>query len=193
MSESDIKNYKQKILDQLHKKFNFDKCPVGTNSCTQTVWGTGNPNAKLMFIGEAPGRDEDEQGKPFVGRSGKLLTKCLSLAGISRDNVFITNIVKCRPPGNRKPLPPEVAFYKPILMHEIKIVRPRVICTLGSSALESLIERPFLMTKIRGAVLSFDNIELIPTFHPAYVLRNPPAEKEFLEDIKKAIERAYQK
>lgn len=187
---TNIKTFKTKLLAELYQQHDTNgACPVGTNACTKIVWGEGNPDAKVIFIGEAPGRDEDEQGRPFVGRSGQLLNKYIQAAGLRRDDVFITNIVKCRPPNNRKPLPTEVAFFKPILLHEIKIIRPKIICTLGSSALDALINKPFSITKIRGTLINFENTELMPTYHPAYVLRNPPAGKELLQDIKEAIAR----
>lgn len=190
---TDIKNFKAALLSELYKKHDScGICPVGTNACTKIVWGEGNPDARIMFIGEAPGRDEDAQGRPFVGRSGQLLNKCIQAAGLSRADVFITNIVKCRPPENRKPIPAEVSFYKPILVHEIKIIRPTIICTLGSSALEALIEKPFSITKIRGKLIPFENTQLMPAYHPAYVLRNPPAGKELLHDIQEAVKLAYQ-
>ena len=152
------------------------------------VFGEGNPNAAIMLIGEAPGRDEDAAGKPFVGRSGKLLTECIEKAGLKREDVFITNIVKCRPPENRKPVPGEIAYYKPTLLKEIKIVRPIVICTLGSSALESLLNHPFSITKIRGRPIEtteteFAGIIIIPTIHPAYVLRNFAAKPDLQHDL----------
>ena len=188
----DAYTFKKNLLAELYKPYtNLANCPVNTTGCTQLVFGEGTPNAKIMFIGEAPGKDEDELGRPFVGRSGKLLTSCLEALGIPRADVFITNVVKCRPPDNRKPLPSEVAFYKPILLHEIKIIRPRVICTLGASALEALTAQPFSMTKIRGRSLLFDTITLIPTLHPAYVLRNPAAEKDFKHDLAKVVHTAY--
>lgn len=190
---TDILTFKSALLAELYKKNDTPgTCPVKTNACTKIVWGEGNPNARIMFIGEAPGRDEDEQGRPFVGRSGQLLNKCIQAAGLTRSDVFITNIVKCRPPNNRKPLPAEVAFFKPILLHEIKIIRPTIICTLGSSALEALINTPFSITKIRGKIISFEGTNLMPAYHPAYVLRNPPAGKELLQDIKDAIAQAHQ-
>lgn len=185
---TNIKTFKMALLAKLYQQHDpHGTCPVGTNACTKMVWGEGNPDARIIFIGEAPGRDEDEQGRPFVGRSGQLLNKYIQTAGLTRDDVFITNIVKCRPPNNRKPLPAEVAFFKPILLHEIKIIRPKIICTLGSSALEALINKPFSITKIRGTLINFENTKLMPTYHPAYVLRNPPAGKELLQDIKEAI------
>jgi DNA polymerase len=180
----DVITFKNQLLSELYQPYKAIKtCPVKTDGCTRLVFGEGNPTAKIVFIGEAPGRDEDQQGRPFVGRSGQLLTKTLKSIGLSREDVFITNIVKCRPPNNRKPVPSEITFYKPILMHELKVIRPAIICTLGASALEALIAEPFSMTSIRGKPLKFDQYTLIPTFHPAYVLRNPAAETDFQSDL----------
>ena len=180
----DVVTFKTQLLNELYQPYKaFKTCPVKTDGCTRLVFGEGNPHASIVFIGEAPGRDEDLQGRPFVGRSGQLLTKTLKSIGLSREDVFITNIVKCRPPNNRKPIPSEINFYKPILMQELKIIRPKTICTLGASALEALIAEPFLMTNVRGKPLKFDEYTLIPTFHPAYVLRNPAAEADFKSDL----------
>jgi uracil-DNA glycosylase len=188
----DARTFKKNLLIELYKPYAHLKgCPVCTYSCTQLVFGEGNPNAKIMLIGEAPGREEDKQGRPFVGRAGQLLNRCLDAAGVKREEVFITNIVKCRPPNNRKPLPAEVAYFKPLLLQEIKIVRPKVICTLGASALEALINEPFSITKIRGKILSFEGITLIPTIHPAYVLRNMSAESDLKHDLAQAVKIAY--
>ncbi len=184
----DAATFKKVLLTQVYKPYqDLGHCPVNTQGCTKMVFGEGNPNARIMLIGEAPGKEEDEQGRPFIGRSGKLLNACLHRLNINREDVFITNAVKCRPPDNRKPLPNEIAFYKTILLNELKIVRPAIICTLGASALEALIHEPFSITKIRGKLLSYQGIPLIPTFHPAYVLRNPSAEKEFMQDLANVI------
>ncbi len=188
-----INAFKLHLLNEAYAAYlQLKKCPVDTSGCTKLVFGEGNPDAKIMFIGEAPGKEEDEQGRPFVGRSGKLLNACLNAANLKRQDVFISNIVKCRPPENRKPLPSEITCYKPLLLHEIKIVRPIVLCTLGSSALEALILEPFSMTKIRGKHLDFLGITLIPTFHPAYVLRNQAALPELQHDIDEVSRIAYQ-
>jgi len=167
------------------------QCPLGGMGRTNVVFGEGNPDANLMFIGEGPGRDEDLQGRPFVGRSGRLLTKIMEAVGIKREEVFITNIVKCRPPGNRKPLANESNACKNLLLlNQIKIIRPKVICTLGAASLEGLLEKPVKITKIRGSELNFESTKLIPTLHPAYVLRNPKALKDLASDIEKALELA---
>ena len=147
-----------------------------------------------IFIGEGPGRDEDEQGVPFVGRSGKLLTKVLHLLDIDRKEVFITNVVKCRPPENRKPTPLESTTCKDILLfNQIKIIQPKVICTLGATALESLLGKPFKITAIHGKPIPFNSIIVIPTYHPSYILRAPENLNTFVEDISCAIQLATNK
>lgn len=151
---------------------------------THAVISDGSPHAPLMLIGEAPGRDEDLQGVPFVGAAGQLLTKMLLAIGLSRDDVYIANVLKDRPPGNRTPLPEEMAACLPFLMEQIAIVRPRVICILGSVAAKALIGPEVSITKIRGRTFDVDGITVVPTFHPAYLLRNPPAKKYAWVDLK---------
>jgi len=165
------------------------QCPLGKLGRTHVVFGDGNPDAALMFIGEGPGQDEDAQGKPFVGRSGKLLNRLLETAGLERSDVFITNIVKCRPPNNRKPFPSESATCKSILLiNQIKIIRPTVICTLGSAAIQGLIDdQNIKISQIRGKVLKYENISVIPTYHPAYILRNPKELTTLFDDIQHAF------
>lgn len=188
----DKKTFKQQLLDEIYAPYRKErKCLVNSFACTKIVIGEGNPDSSIMFIGEAPGREEDEQGRPFVGRSGQLLNKALKECDIQREDVFITNIVKCRPPNNRTPLPPEIDCFKKLLISEIKIIRPKVICTLGSCALNGLLNDTFQITKIHGKPLHFDGVTLVPLYHPAYILRNPVAYKDFVHDIKKAINLAY--
>jgi len=180
--------YKKELLDKLYKPYkSCNGCHFNMPPATQVVMGEGNPNAAVLFIGEAPGRDEDLQGRPFVGRSGKLLDKVIQIAGNNRMDVYITNVVKIRPPNNRKPLPQEIAIGKPLLLKQIKIIRPRVICTLGSSALEGLLGEPVKMTLMRGKVITWNGISLIPTYHPAYILRNPKELSAFVDDISEAF------
>lgn len=184
----DVATYKQQLLDELYEPYKkCMQCPLAIQGRTNVVFGEGNPDAKFMLIGEGPGADEDEQGRPFVGRSGRLLTKTLEKIGILREMIFITNIVKCRPPNNRKPLPIESKTCKSILLSkQIKIIRPRVICTLGASSLEGLLEQKVFITKIHGLEIPYESSVIIPAYHPAYVLRNPSAFAEFYNDIKKA-------
>ena len=191
----DSKAYKQMLLDTLYTPYHqCQTCPLGSLGRTHVVFGQGNPDASLMFIGEGPGRDEDLQGQPFVGRSGQLLNHVLEAVDIKRENVFITNIVKCRPPNNRQPLPNEMDTCKQILLiQQIKIIRPTVLCTLGASALAGLMERPFKITQVRGQTLMFGDTLLIPTYHPAYILRNPKELNQFAEDLTLVARMASQK
>lgn len=182
----DPKQYKQELLDELYAPYKKClQCPLGFLGRTNVVFGEGNPDADLLFIGEAPGKEEDLQGRPFVGRSGQLLDKALKLVGIERSSAYITNIVKCRPPDNRVPLPIETsACMNLFLFNQIKIIRPRIICTLGSVALNSLFGKPFSITKVRGSILEFNEIMVIPTYHPAYILRNQTQAPTWLSDFK---------
>jgi len=180
------KTSKEQLLKKLYKQFSHcSDFPLETTGATRVVFGEGNPDAKLMIIGEAPGKQEDELGKPFVGRSGKLLTSILEQAGLTRYEIFITNVVKCRPPNNRKPKPHEVALYKKlILLQEIAIINPRVIVTLGATALEALLENGTKISKARGIVQHQNGLLIVPTYHPAYILRNPTKLNDFAQDIK---------
>ncbi len=160
------------------------RCPL-YRTRTHAVVSDGSPRAGLMFIGEAPGRDEDLQGKPFVGAAGQLLTKMVQAMGLRREDVYICNILKDRPPGNRTPLPDEVAACLPFLLEQIAIIRPRVICVLGAVATKALLGDHLAITKVRGQVCEFQGIPVVPTFHPAYLLRNPPAKKFAWIDLKR--------
>lgn len=162
------------------------KCKLaGTR--TQVVYGVGNPNADLMFIGEAPGRDEDLQGEPFVGRAGQLLTDIIKAMKLTRDDVYIANVVKCRPPENRNPEPEELEACRPFIRRQIELIKPRVIVTLGKFALQSLLEKSYSITAARGQWLDYQGIKVMPTFHPAYLLRTPAAKKEVWQDMKKVM------
>jgi DNA polymerase len=151
---------------------------------TQTVFGVGSPNARLMFIGEAPGRDEDLQGEPFVGRAGQLLTDIIKAMKLSRDEVYIANVVKCRPPDNRNPEPEEMEACRPFILRQIEVIRPEVIVTLGKVPLEGLFRRGMAISRTRGTWLSFEGVKLMPTYHPAYLLRNPAAKRDVWSDMK---------
>jgi len=157
---------------------------------TNTVPGQGNIKPELMFIGEGPGADEDEQGLAFVGRAGQLLTKIIDAMGFTRDEVFIGNIVKCRPPDNRVPDPDEMEKCIPYLKEQIAVLQPRVIVCLGATAIKGLFG-PDLpgITKIRGVWRSYEGIDVMPTYHPAYLLRNPPMKKDVWEDMKTVLTR----
>ena len=154
------------------------------------VFGEGNEDARLMLIGEAPGHEEDLQGRPFVGAAGHLLDNMLKAINLSRREVYIANIVKCRPPHNRKPERDEIEACKPFLLKQIDIIKPSIICTLGSVATQTLLETKTPITKLRGHIYDFSGIKLIPTFHPAYLLRNPYQKKGAWEDLK-LIEKIY--
>ncbi len=151
----------------------------------QVVQSTGNLNARLMFVGEAPGADEDEQGLPFVGRAGQLLTKIIESIGFTRDEVFIGNINRCRPPGNRPPTPAETAACRPFLLREIAVLRPQVIVVLGTTAAHNLLQIKTPISKIRGHFHEYFGVKVMPTFHPAYLLRDPHKKREVWEDMKK--------
>lgn len=155
---------------------------------THIVFGVGNPQAKLMFVGEGPGRDEDIKGEPFVGRAGMLLTDIITKGmGLKREEVYICNVVKCRPPENRNPEPDEVAACEPFLKKQIDIIRPRIIVGLGKFAVQTLLNSKVPISKLRGVWASYHGIKLMPTFHPAYLLRNPADKKLVWEDIKLVI------
>jgi DNA polymerase len=160
------------------------RCPL-YRTRTRAVVGDGSPEARLVFVGEAPGREEDLQGKPFVGAAGQLLTKMIQAMGLRRDDVYICNVLKDRPPGNRTPLPEEVEACLPFLQEQLAIIRPRVICALGAVAAKALLGPHAAITKIRGRVLDHQGIPLVPTFHPAYLLRNPSAKKLAWIDLKR--------
>ena len=155
---------------------------------THIVFGVGNPRAKLMFVGEGPGRDEDLQGEPFVGRAGQLLTDIITKGmKLRREDVYIANVVKCRPPENRNPEPDEVAACEPFLKKQIDLVRPQIIVGLGKFAVQTLLQSKVPITKVRGTWHSYHGIKLMPTFHPAYLLRNPADKKLVWEDIQKVM------
>ena len=147
------------------------------------VFGEGDPNGNLVFVGEAPGADEDIQGRPFVGRAGQLLTKIVAAMGLTRKEVYICNILKCRPPGNRNPKPAEIRACEPFLIKQLQVIKPEVICTLGTFAAHTLLNTDVPISLLRGEFHSYQGIKLMPTFHPAYLLRNPGAKKLVWEDI----------
>ena len=176
-------------LGQIHDEIgaDCDRCPLAGER-TQVVNSVGNSNADLMFIGEAPGADEDEQGEPFVGRAGKLLTKIIEAMKLSRKQVFIGNINRCRPPGNRQPVPDEVEQCKPFLIREISVVRPKVIVVMGNTACQNLLGTRVGITKLRGKFQDYYGVKVMPTFHPAYLLRDPRKKREVWEDMQMVME-----
>ena len=148
------------------------------------VYGVGNPDADLVFVGEAPGADEDAQGEPFVGKAGQLLTKMIEAMGYSRADVYICNVLKCRPPGNRNPEPDEVASCEPFLKRQLAAIRPRMIVALGKFAAQCLLRDDTPITRLRGGFRSYEGIPLMPTLHPAYLLRDPSKKKLAWDDLK---------
>jgi uracil-DNA glycosylase len=151
---------------------------------TNIVFGAGNPRAELMFVGEAPGADEDEQGLPFVGRAGQLLTKIIEAIELDRKDVFICNILKCRPPGNRNPETDEIAACEQFLFRQIASVKPRVICALGAFGAQTLLRTTEAIGKLRGRLIDYRGAKLMATFHPAYLLRNPNEKRKVWEDMR---------
>lgn len=149
------------------------------------VFGAGSPNAKLMFVGEAPGMEEDLRGLPFVGRAGQLLTRIIEAIGLKRKDVYIANILKCRPPGNRNPLPTEILTCEEYLIRQIDLIKPKVICALGKFAAQTLLRTQVPITGLRGKFQEYYGIKVMPTFHPAYLLRNPQGKRLVWEDMKK--------
>jgi DNA polymerase len=161
------------------------RCKLHGLGRKQIVFGVGNPDADLMFVGEAPGGDEDIQGIPFVGRAGQLLTKIIEAIGLARDQVYIANVIKCRPPGNRNPDPDEVETCEPFLFQQIDVIRPKVIVALGTFAAKTLLRTQDPISRLRGRVYDFRGAKLIPTFHPAFLLRSPDRKRDVWEDMKK--------
>jgi len=154
---------------------------------TKVVPGQGSAHPEIMFIGEAPGADEDKQGQAFVGRAGKLLTKMIVAMGYTRDEVFIGNILKCRPPDNRKPMPDEMDTCMPYLKQQITTLQPKVIIALGATAVQGLLQTSTGISKLRGTWMTFEGIPFMPTYHPAYLLRNPSAKKDVWNDLKAVL------
>jgi uracil-DNA glycosylase len=181
-----IANDPADILDALRLEIGpaCTRCKLHALGRRQVVFGVGNPQAELMFAGEAPGRDEDEQGEPFVGRAGQLLTKIIEAMGMTRGDVYIANVIKCRPPENRNPEPDEVATCQPFLFRQIDAINPKVIVALGTFAAQSLLNTKDSISKLRGKVWHCRSARLVPTFHPAFLLRSPERKRDTWEDMK---------
>jgi uracil-DNA glycosylase family 4 len=162
------------------------RCKLHALGRQKVVFGVGNPDADLMFVGEAPGGDEDLQGIPFVGRAGQLLTKMILAINLERDQVYIANVIKCRPPGNRNPEPDEIETCEPFLFQQIDAVRPKVIVALGAFAAKTLLRTEEPISRLRGRVFDFRGAKLIPTFHPSFLLRSPDRKRDAWEDLKRA-------
>jgi uracil-DNA glycosylase len=172
-------------FESIHREIgDCTRCPLHEQR-THVVHTEGNRKARLMFVGEAPGADEDAQARPFVGRAGQLLTKIIEAIGMKREEVLIGNVNRCRPPGNRVPMPDEVAMCKPFLLQEIAAVQPEVIVVLGNTATKNLLDTREGITRLRGNFQEYKGIRVMPTFHPAYLLRDPSKKRETWEDLKK--------
>ena len=172
----DLETFRQQICECV-------RCPLG-HTRTNFVFGSGNPDADILFVGEAPGQQEDRQGLPFVGAAGELLTKIIGAIQLSRDDVYICNVLKCHPPNNRDPQPDEVASCEPYLQRQIEIVRPRVICCMGRHAAHALLKTEASLSRLRGKLHQYQGIPLIVTYHPAALLRNPGYKRAVWEDVK---------
>ncbi len=177
--------YESESLESLNSKVSGClKCPLGSTR-KKFVFGVGNPNAKLVLIGEAPGADEDEQGEPFVGRAGQLLTKILAAVQLRREDVYICNILKCRPPNNREPLPTEVEACEPYLKKQLEIIKPKLIMCLGRIAGQSLLKTNTSLSELRNNIYEYQGIKVLVTYHPAALLRNPNWKRPAWEDVQK--------
>jgi len=174
-----LENLKMEALD-------CHKCQLD-QSRTHVVFGIGNQKADLMFVGEAPGAEEDRTGKPFVGRAGQLLTKIIQSIGLTRDDVYIANVLKCRPPSNRNPKLNEIEQCEPYLLRQIELIKPKVICALGTFAAQILLRTDERISKLRGDFYSYHGTKVMPTYHPAYLLRNPENKRQVWEDIQKVM------
>lgn len=185
-----VKNNHQDSFDVLAREV------AGCQTCSlsktrkNVVLGDGNTAAQIVFVGEAPGADEDEQGLPFVGRAGQLLTDIIKAMGLERKDVYICNILKCRPPGNRNPLPDEIRSCESFLKRQLQIISPQIICALGSFAAKTLLETETPISALRGRFHAYEGIRLMPTYHPAYLLRNPSAKKQVWEDVQLIMKEA---
>jgi uracil-DNA glycosylase family 4 len=178
-------------LSELADKYkSCQRCSLGKTR-TNLVFGNGSINSRVIFLGEGPGADEDAQGQPFVGRAGRLLTKMINSIGIERDDVYITNIVKCRPPENRNPTPAEISCCLPIIKQQLELLNPKLIVTLGNIPTKSLFQDLPGITKVRGIIMQYENWNVLPTFHPSYLLRNRSAMTLAWEDFKKIPELAF--
>ncbi|MEJ5301491.1 MAG: uracil-DNA glycosylase [Thermodesulforhabdaceae bacterium] len=184
--EATFSNDPKEKQDKLRK---LEKSLEGCTRCRLSegrntiVFGDGNPNAQLVFVGEGPGHEEDIQGLPFVGQAGRLLTKMIHAIGLTRKEVYICNVVKCRPPQNRTPLADEIAICSPFLFRQLEIINPKVICALGACAVETLLRTKQPMNRLRGKIFNWQGIPVIPTFHPAYLLRNALEKRKAWEDF----------
>ncbi len=187
-SQADSKPVKDDILRLRDKVLKCRLCAELARTRQKVVFGAGNIHAKLVFVGEAPGADEDQQGLPFVGRAGQLLTKIIEAMGLSREQVFICNVLKCRPPNNRPPAPDEVVNCRPYLKRQIELIRPKVIVALGNHAAKALLQTERGISEMRGTFQEYEGIPVMCTYHPAYLLRSPGEKRKVWEDMKKVIQ-----
>ena len=176
----------QELSASLH---NCQRCKLAKLGRTQVVFGTGNPTASIMFVGEAPGSNEDQKGEPFVGAAGKLLDKLLESAGLSRAQVYIANVIKCRPPNNRDPEPDEVETCKPFLLQQIEMIQPKLVCTLGNWATQTILGKKVPITKVKASAIKLERFVVFPLLHPAAALHQGNLLETLHEDFKKL--RAY--
>ncbi len=180
---------RRETLEEIQADLNeCRRCPLCSGRKT-VVFGEGNPQARLVLVGEAPGREEDLQGRPFVGEAGRLLERILFAMGLQREQVYICNVIKCRPPQNRDPLPEEIAACEPFLQRQLTAIQPRVIVTLGRFAAQTLLRSQVPISQLRGQWLEYQGIALMPTYHPAYLLRNPAEKRDVWEDMKQVMKR----
>ena len=185
VTKSSLSKCQKELALIQHEVAGCTLCGELVQNRTQTVFGVGNPQARLCFFGEAPGADEDRQGEPFVGRAGKLLNDIISKGmGMTRDEIYILNVLKCRPPGNRNPAPDEVTNCRQFFQRQLETIQPEFICCLGAIAAQSLLETTTAVGKLRGQIHDYKGIAVVVTYHPAYLLRNPAAKKETWKDIK---------
>jgi uracil-DNA glycosylase len=179
--------YRSETLEQIQNDLgDCQRCKLWKGR-TNIVFGSGNPHAQLVFVGEGPGFDEDRQGKPFVGKAGQLLTKIIEAMKLSRDQVYICNVIKCRPPENRNPEPDEIKACFPFLKRQLNSISPDFICALGSVAAKALLEKEVFISRVRGRFFDYRGIRVMPTYHPAYLLRNPGKKKDVWEDVQKIM------
>jgi len=178
---------KTETLEQIRSDLgDCQRCGLAAGR-THIVYGEGNDRARLVFVGEGPGFEEDRSGRPFVGPAGQLLTKIIQGMKLTRDQVFICNVIKCRPPNNRDPLPEEIASCRPFLERQLAAIDPEVICTLGTHATQTLLNTTVPVSRLRGRFQIFNNLRVMPTYHPAYLLRNPKRKRDVWEDMKKIM------
>lgn len=186
------KRSKAEDLEKLRRSYieECNRCRLCEEGRANVVFGDGDPGAELVFVGEGPGAEEDRQGLPFVGRAGQKLNEIVSAMGLGRQDVYIANIVKCRPPSNRAPRPDEIRTCLPFLEHQIAIIQPKVVCALGTVAAQTLLQTTEAISRLRGRFHDYRGIPLMPTYHPAYLLRNytPKTRREIWEDMKKIMD-----